>query len=265
MSITTLAIKDGLGANRVITAIDVAGDGSGPFLPVHGLANSVGTAIDPATSAKQDSLIALLPTSIGQKTTAASLSVTLSSNHSVIAVSATALPLPSGAATSAKQDSLFALFPTSIGQKAAAGSLSVVIASDQGIIGVSASSLPLPTGAATAAKQDTLLAAVQAGIPVTATPSADQDPIFDHTNGTKTSVTASATVITPPTGCRFVRIHTDVDVFVNTAGNAAVDDGTSIRIVANSSEVIPVVAGVAVRALSSSGTAIVRCTPLKVR
>lgn len=93
----------------------------------------------------------------------------------------------------------------------------------------------------------------------------DQDPIFDHTNGTKTSVTASATIITPPASCKYLRISSDVDLFVNTAGSAAVDDGTSIRIVANSPEVIPVVAATAVKALSSAGTATVRCTPLKVR
>ena len=93
----------------------------------------------------------------------------------------------------------------------------------------------------------------------------NQDPIFDHANGTKTSVTASATVLTPPTGCRFARISSDVDIFVNTAGATAVDDGTSIRIVANQPEIIPVVAGTAVKALSSSGTAVVRCTPMKAR
>lgn len=97
------------------------------------------------------------------------------------------------------------------------------------------------------------------------TPSTDQDPIFDHTNGTKSSVTTSATIITPPAGCKYLRISSDVDVYVNTAGATAVDDGTSIRVVANQPEVIPVVAATAVKALSSSGTATVRCTPLKVR
>lgn len=96
-------------------------------------------------------------------------------------------------------------------------------------------------------------------------PGASQDPIFDHANGTKTSVTVSAGVITPPALCRYVRISTDVDIFVNTANSAAVDDGTTARIIANQPEIIPVVAGVQVRALSSSGTAVVRCTPMKVR
>lgn len=106
---------------------------------------------------------------------------------------------------------------------------------------------------------------VYVGGTVAAGLSTDQDPIFDHTNGTKSSVTTSATIITPPAACKYLRISTDVDIYVNTAGATAVDDGTSIRIVANSPEVIPVVAGTAVKALSSSGTATVRCTPLKVR
>lgn len=93
----------------------------------------------------------------------------------------------------------------------------------------------------------------------------DQDPIFDHANGTKNSVTASAPVLTPPAGCKFARISADADIVVNTAGNIAVDDGSSVRIVANQPEVIPVVAGVVVNALSLSGTAVVRCTPMKVR
>jgi hypothetical protein len=101
--------------------------------------------------------------------------------------------------------------------------------------------------------------------PVPMAAPADQDPIFDHANGTKTSVTASVTIITTPAGCKYLRISSDVDLFVNTAGSAAVDDGTSIRIVANSPEVIPVVPATAVKALSSAGTATVRCTPLKVR
>ena len=96
-------------------------------------------------------------------------------------------------------------------------------------------------------------------------PSKDQDPIYDHANGTKTSVTTSATIITPPAGCKFIRLSSDVDIFVNTAGSAAVDDGTSIRIVANQPEIIPVTAATAVKALSSSGTATVRCTPYKER
>lgn len=97
------------------------------------------------------------------------------------------------------------------------------------------------------------------------TPSADQNPIFDHANGTKTAVTASATIITTGAGHTFLRITTDVDIVVNTAGAAAVDDGTASRIVANVPEVIPVPPSTVIKALSLAGSATVRCTPLKVR
>jgi hypothetical protein len=93
----------------------------------------------------------------------------------------------------------------------------------------------------------------------------DQDPIFDHANGTKVAVTTSASVITPPAGCKYLRISADVDVVVNTAGAAAVDNGSSIRIIANQPETIPVTPSVAVFALSLGASATVRCTPLKVR
>ncbi len=95
----------------------------------------------------------------------------------------------------------------------------------------------------------------------------DQDPIFDHANATKTSVTTSAIVITPPAGCKYLEVSTDVDIFVNTEGAAATDGSTGggARVVANISRVIPVTGGKPVYALSSSGTATVRCTPLKAR
>ena len=52
------------------------------------------------------SLIALLPTSLGQKTMANGLAVTIASDQSTVPVSAASLPLPSGASTSAKQPAL---------------------------------------------------------------------------------------------------------------------------------------------------------------
>lgn len=99
---------------------------------------------------------------------------------------------------------------------------------------------------------------------VVAAPSVDQDPIFDHTNGTKTTVTTSATVLTPPAGCKYARIATDVDCFIRTDGSAAADAAGSIRLIANQPETIPVVAAVAVTAYAAS-SAVVRVTPLKVR
>ena len=93
----------------------------------------------------------------------------------------------------------------------------------------------------------------------------DQDPVFDEANGTKTSLTMSAILITPPGGCKFVRIITDTDIVINTKNSAAVDDGTGVYIAANTPEIVPVTGGIAVFGLSTSGTAVVHCTPLKNR
>jgi hypothetical protein len=99
-------------------------------------------------------------------------------------------------------------------------------------------------------------------------PAADQDPVFNHPAGKKVTVSGSAStpVLTPPAGCKYVRFSCEGDVIVNTDGADAVDDGTSIRIVAGPAETIPVRAGVEVRARSLSGVAtIVRATPMKAR
>lgn len=91
------------------------------------------------------SIIALLPASLGQKTKANSLAVTLASDSDSVAVTAASLPLPAGAATSAKQPAL-----------GTAGVASTDVITVQGIASgtaqpVSAAALPLPTGAATEA------------------------------------------------------------------------------------------------------------------
>lgn len=100
---------------------------------------------------------------------------------------------------------------------------------------------------------------------MSATTSRAFDPVYNNASGTKTSVTSSAIILTPPAGCRFAEIDTTADVVINTAGAAAVDDGTAKRILAGVPEIVPVTAGVPVRALSLSGTAVVRVTPLKNR
>lgn len=99
---------------------------------------------------------------VGQKTKAKSLPVTLASDEDTLPVSASSLPLPSGAATEAKQDTgntslgnIDTKLPASVGQKAMAASLPVVVASDQSAVPISAVSLPLPSGAATSANQTT--------------------------------------------------------------------------------------------------------------
>ncbi len=98
-----------------------------------------------------------------------------------------------------------------------------------------------------------------------AAPSADQDPIFDHANGDKKTVTVSAEVFTPPAGCKFIRVDATVDTFLRTDDQPALDDGKSIRIVGGMpSETIPVTPGVKVRAYAATSS-VLRIMPMKVR
>ena len=152
-----------------------------------------------------------------------------------------------------------------------------------------AAALPVSlTGVSTAVKQDAIitaiaaiateatLAAISAKLPtlgqkaasgsVSTTLSTDQDPIFDHANGTKTALAAgvAATVLTPPAGAKFARISSAVNCFVRTDGTAAADAAGSIRLIADVPETIPVTAGVGVSVLCASA-ATVYAMPYKVR
>lgn len=95
-------------------------------------------------------------------------------------------------------------------------------------------------------------------------PVADQDPIYDHANGEKATVTTSAVVFTPPAGCKFARFDATVDTFIRTDDQPAADDGDAIRLIAGQPEILPVTAGTAVRAYAASSSTL-RITPMKVR
>lgn len=102
---------------------------------------------------------------------------------------------------------------------------------------------------------------------LTARPSTDQDPIFDETNGEKVSLTANtaADIITPPAGCKFVRISASADTFIATNNPGTMtDNGENILVTAGQPEIVPVTAGVTVRGLSTTAS-VVRAMPLKVR
>ena len=116
-----------------------------------------------------------------------------------------------------------------------------------------------------AAQRAALLAKLVDGtMKVISSLSADQDPIFDHTNGTKTTVTTSAAILTPPTGCKFARFASNVDCFIRTDNAAAADDAAAIALYAGQPEIFPVTPGVAVRAFAAS-SAVIRATPMKAR
>lgn len=150
---------------------------------------------------------------------------------------------------------------------------------------VSAASLPLPSGAATSALQTTLNTSVgnllteatfttrqpttgpkaaSGSVPMVL--SNDQDPVFDHANGAKFTVTtASQTAITPPAGARYLRVHATADMFIRTDGGVAADAAGSIILKAGVTETIPCVGGTAVTAIVASGTATLYATPSKSR
>lgn len=135
-------------------------------------------------------------------------------------ISASALPLPSGASTAALQTTgnsiLTALtlqLPATLGQKTMTNSLAVAIASDQSSIPVTVASLPLPTGAATSALQtagNASLASLVLQLPASLGPQSSANslsvtfatgttvPISGPiaATGTLTSVSSSATSVT---------------------------------------------------------------------
>ncbi len=101
---------------------------------------------------------------------------------------------------------------------------------------------------------------------ISVVPSTDQDPIYDIANGIKTSaLTTNATLITTGSGHTFLRIDSDTTIFVTTDGStAAADNSTSIRIIANVPEIIPVPPSTAIKGFAAT-SAVVRCMPMKVR
>lgn len=164
-------------------------------------------------------------------------------------------------ATAAKQDDL----ATQIGAVTANPVANTVMARLKAIADALAGTLTVATHAVTQSGS-WVLSAGTALIGKVA-PSDDQDPIFDHANGAKVPLTSNtvADLITPPVGCKFVRISADADILVATDNPASpTDDGKMIRIIANQPEIIPVVAGVKVKGLSTTA-AVVRLTPMKVR
>lgn len=102
---------------------------------------------------------------------------------------------------------------------------------------------------------------------LTARPSTDQDPIFDEPNGEKVGLTANtaADIITPPVGCKFMRISASADTLIATNDpDPMTDNGESILLTAGQPEIVPVTAGVTVRGLATTAS-VVRAMPLKVR
>jgi hypothetical protein len=100
---------------------------------------------------------------LGQALMAASSPVVIASNQSAVPISATALPLPTGASTETTLAAASAKLPATLGQKAMTASMAVVLASDQSTVPVK--EIRSTTSAVTSvagAASDTVLLAVNA-------------------------------------------------------------------------------------------------------
>lgn len=146
-------------------------DGSGVTQPVSAATLPLPTgastaALQTTGNTSLASLTAQLPATLGAKTSANSLAVVLATDETV-PVSATTLPLPTGAATAALQTTQEATLtaisgqlPATLGQKTSANSLAVVLASDETIpVTMARGTTPTLTNVASSATSVTLLAA----------------------------------------------------------------------------------------------------------
>lgn len=141
----------GVGSTAVSNANPVPVSDAGGSLTVDGtvaatqsgtwnITNLSGTVSLPTGAATETTLAALSakhPATLGQKTMAASMAVTLASDQSALAITVASLPLPSGAATETTLAAASAKLPATLGQKTMAASMAVVLASDQTSIPVS--------------------------------------------------------------------------------------------------------------------------------
>ncbi len=100
-------------------------------------ATSVALPAGASTEATLAGMSGKLPATLGQKLMAASTSVCLASDQTILPVSVGSLPLPGGAATETTLAALLLKFPGAPGQTTMAGSLAVTIASNQSTLPVS--------------------------------------------------------------------------------------------------------------------------------
>lgn len=95
-----------------------------------------------------------------------------------------------------------------------------------------------------------------------------QNAKYDEAHGVVKSITTSAVLFTPLTGHLYAEISAPADIYIRTDDAAVVlpsDGATSsaIYVPAGQPKTVPVTAGVAIRALSASGSAVlVSVTPL---
>lgn len=174
--------------------------------------------------------------------------------------------LPTGAATSARQDSAKAVLDAILA--ALGGSLSVTGPLTDAQLAARGLATETKLEAVRALLAGTLTATLAAGTNLIGkvAPSADQDPVFDEASGGTYTLAAntSTILITPPVGCKFMRISVTADTLIRTDNQVVSDNGKNAMIWAGTTDTIPVTAGTALRGFSTSAS-VVRCLPLKER
>lgn len=144
MADTSLKFYDLSGTAITVLAKDIGGGLYSLSVREADLSAALGATADASASTDTGafSLIALikrllakftsqLPASLGQKAMAASMAVVVANDQTAVPVSASSLPLPSGAAAETTLAAASAKLPATLGQKTGANSLAVVVASDQ--------------------------------------------------------------------------------------------------------------------------------------
>jgi hypothetical protein len=172
----------------------------------------------------------------GQKTAAASVPVVVASDQAAVPVSASSLPLPTGAATSAKQPAI-----------GTAGTPSADVISVQGVSGgtpqpVSAASLPLPSGAAT----ESTLSAMSGKLPATLGQKAMAASMAVVVASDQGAVPISAAALPLPSGAATSALQTtgntsvgNIDTKTPALGQAAMAASTPV-VIANNQTAVPV-------------------------
>lgn len=167
-----------------------------------------------------------------------------------------ALSLPAGMATSAAQVALNGL----VGEVQPDPTANTVLARLKALL----TGIVLAAGSAIIGKVGIDQTTPGTTNAVVASPSAAQDPILDHANGEKETVSTSAVVFTPPAGCYFAHFDANVETFIRTDNAPAADAAGARRLIADQGEILPVTPGVDVRAYCAT-SAVLRIIPMKVR
>lgn len=147
MADTNIKFYDSTGAAITVLAKDIGGGLYSLSVREADLSAALGAAADASASTDSgtSSLISLIkrllakfttqfPATLGQKSMANAFPVSIANDQSAVPVSASSLPLPTGAATESTLSGASAKLPATLGQKAMSASLAVTVASDQSAV-----------------------------------------------------------------------------------------------------------------------------------